>query len=108
MCHQVFKRRVSGTDFFGLKLGSPGQIIVKIWVSGAEKLGFKMQNFRKIEVGSLELEKGLKWWVSGPKNGLKRGSWGWHIPVLPSNVSVPPPVEAYTSTTREVDKQLYK
>ena len=33
---QVFKRRVSGTDFFGLKQGSWEQIFFKICVLGAK------------------------------------------------------------------------
>ena len=43
-------------------------------------------------MGSLELKKGLKWWVSRAKeNVLKEGSWVRHIPVLPSSVSASPP-----------------
>ena len=33
-------------------------------------MGLKIQNLKK--VGSLELKKGLKWWVSSEKNGLKK------------------------------------
>ena len=35
---QVFKNRGSGTDFFGLKLGSPEQIFAKIYISGAKNI----------------------------------------------------------------------
>ena len=42
-------------------------------------------------MGSLELEKGLKKWVSEAKIGLKKGVLGRHIPVPLSNVSAPPP-----------------
>ena len=42
-------------------------------------------------MGSLKLKKGLKWWVSGAKIWPeKRGSWGWHIPELPSQCEYPP------------------
>ena len=51
---RAFKNRVSGTDFFWLKLGSPEQIFAKTCVSGA-KTGLEMQDFfKKIKVGSPE------------------------------------------------------
>ena len=54
------------------------------------KLGLKMHFFlffQKMEVGSFELEKGLKWWVSGVKKWSEKE--GQYILVLSSNVSAP-------------------
>ena len=58
----------------------------------SENWAWKCIFFQKIEVRSLA-GKGLKWWVSGaiPIMIWKGGSWGRHIPILPSNV-IPPSV----------------
>ena len=62
------------------------------WWFGQTKIGLEMQDFvQKIQVGSLELEKGLKRWVSGAemwpeKGGLQGGTSPYHLPML-----VPPP-----------------
>ena len=91
---QVFKSRISRTDFW-LGTGGLGNKFLLQFVSQELKFSQNSKNwawknakfFTKIEMVSLDLENGLKWWVSRAKNGLKRGSWGRHIPVLPSNVS---------------------
>ena len=60
---QVFKNRVSGTDFFGLKLGSLEQIFAKICVSGAKnrrKMVLKCKIFSKNSSGVSEAGERLK------------------------------------------------
>ena len=70
---------------------APERVFGKIWVSGAKKLVNRGKNwslnarlFKKIEVGSLKLEKGLKRWVSGakmlPEKGcLEGGTSPYHL-----------------------------
>ena len=91
---QVFKSRVYGMDFlpstrvlgtsFSLKFLS----LELKFSQNCGKLNLEMPNFSK-NMSTLELKKGLKWWVSRvAKVAWKRGPWGWHIPT-PSNVSAP-------------------
>ena len=68
---RFFKSRVSGTDLLA-KTEVPGTEFAKICVSGAEKAKIGKADlefffFFLMEVGSLELENGLKKWVSGAK-----------------------------------------
>ena len=92
---QVFRSKVSGTDFvawnwglrnkFLLKFGSQELNLAKIRENWAWKC-----KFRKNISGVYGGKKGLKWWVSrANKMAWKRESWRWHIPVVPSNVSAP-------------------
>ena len=98
---RAFKSQVSGIFlfcfvlfyflFFCLKLASPKQICAKICVSGAknqQKLVFKCKIFflQKMKVGSQELEKGLKKWLSRAKmwpekEGLEGGTSPYHLPM---------------------------
>ena len=64
------------------------------FIQNLQKLGWKCNFFfQNIEVGSLKLEKGLKCYGGSQEQKMawKGGSWGWHIPILPSNVSASPP-----------------
>ena len=65
---QLFKRRCLQNWFLGLKLGSRERIFAKLGF--VETTLFLFQN---LEVGSLELEMGLKWWVSGAKKWPEKG-----------------------------------
>ena len=47
-------------------------------------------------MGFLELEKGLKWWVSGAKKWSETGGLEV-IPVLLSNLSPPPPACTFSA-----------
>ena len=75
MCFPGFQKYGFQNGFFGLKLLSLEQIFTEICVSGAtnfikigKKIGLEMQDFfKKMKVGLLELEKGLKRWISRAK-----------------------------------------
>ena len=46
-------------------------------------------------MGSLKLKRGFNGGLQSKKNGengQKRGSWGCHVSVLPSNVNLPPSI----------------
>ena len=73
MCYPGILKVRSPELISWLELGSPEQMFAKLclWsrnLAKSAKLVLKRQDFfQKLEVGSLELVKGLKEWVSGAK-----------------------------------------
>ena len=61
-------------NFFALNRVYGTNVRSNVCLTMSQELKFSQNRRFQKQVGSLELEKDLKWWVSGATKGLKRGS----------------------------------